>query len=148
MATPSLADAISTWFGCGRSKWAPGTVGTLGALPLYWALRRVNPIAYAVLVAAATGLGIWAAQKTSDALGEDDPPCVVVDEVAGVLLALGFVRGRGLRAELAAVLLFRVLDITKPGPIRIAERARPRGVGIMLDDLVAGGLAGLLSRAL
>jgi phosphatidylglycerophosphatase A len=99
-------------------------------------------------VVAVTAAGIWASDRMAKSLSDDDPSCVVIDEVAGALLALGLVRGRGWRSELVALLLFRALDIWKPGPIKLSERARPPGLGIMLDDLVAGGLAGVISRML
>ena len=139
---------LATWLGCGLSPVAPGTVGTLGALPLYWVLKRLNPPAYFAVATAVTGIGVWAAQKEAERLDEEDPSSVVIDEVAGVLLALGFVRGRSLRAEVLAVALFRLFDIWKPGPIRTAERARPPGLGIMADDIAAGVAAGFLARLL
>jgi phosphatidylglycerophosphatase A len=144
----SAVRGLATWLGCGKSPVAPGTVGTLGALPLYWAVRRLNPPAYFAVTAAVTAIGIWAAQKEAERLNDEDPSSVVIDEVAGVLLALGFVRGRSLRAEALAVVLFRLFDIWKPGPIRTAERARPAGLGIMADDIAAGAAAGLLAKLL
>jgi phosphatidylglycerophosphatase A len=137
---------ISTWFGCGRSPIAPGTVGSLGAVPLHLLLRRLSPAAHAAAVIAVSALGIWAADKHAEALGEKDPPSAVIDEVAGTLIALGLVRGRGLGTGALAFALFRLLDITKPGPIDTAQGAEPKGVGIMLDDLMAGVLAGVTLR--
>ena len=142
------ARGLATWLGCGKSPVAPGTVGTLGALPLYWALKRLSPPAYFAATAAVTAIGIWAANHEAKRLNDEDPSSVVIDEVAGVLLALGFVRGRSLRAEALAVALFRLFDIWKPGPIRTAERAQPPGLGIMADDIAAGAVAGLLARVL
>jgi phosphatidylglycerophosphatase A len=141
------AEWIATWFGCGSSPIAPGTVGTLGALPLFWVLRRASWPAYLGVWCALVGLGVWASERVSRARGTEDPQQVVVDEVAGVLLALLPVRGRSLGAKAASVLLFRLLDIVKPGPIAAAERLRPPGVGIMADDLLAGLAAGLVARA-
>ena len=143
-----LARWLGTWFGCGRAPVAPGTVGTLGALPLHFILKRLSPPLYWASVAATTAAGVWAAGKMAERLGDDDPPSVVIDEVAGTLVALGLVRGRSWRAELIALVGFRLLDIVKPPPINRAERVRPPGVGIMLDDLLAGALAGVLGRVL
>jgi phosphatidylglycerophosphatase A len=149
MAEPeALPRWLATWFGCGRAPVAPGTAGTLGALPLYLLLSRLSPPLYWSSVAALTAAGYWASGKMAERLGEEDPSCVVIDEVAGSLLALGLVRGKGWRSALLALLLFRVLDIVKPPPVSLAERARPAGIGIMADDLVAGALAGLASRIL
>lgn len=141
-----LARTLATWFGCGRSPVAPGTVGTLGALPLHLALRALGPVPYAAAVAAVAGVGIWAAQREADRLECEDPQSVVIDEVAGVLLALLLARGIGWKAEVAAVVLFRVFDIAKPGPVDRVQHLQPEGVGIMADDLLAGALAGVTAR--
>jgi len=141
-----FAFVVGTWFGCGQSPKAPGTVGSIGAIPLHLLLLRL-PLAYhAGVIAAITAVGTWAAQRISDALGEEDPQRVVVDEVAGVLIAMACVRTAAPLAAVAAFVLFRFFDITKLGPIRVAESARPAGLGIMADDLVAGVFAGVLAR--
>ena len=138
--------ALATWFGCGRSPLSPGTVGSLGALPLHFALRALGPTAYVLGTLTTLGVGVWASQRTAEALGEKDPQSVVIDEVLGTLIAMGLCRGRSLRAELLALVLFRVFDITKPGIIDKAQHLKPDGVGIMADDVLAGLIAGLLSR--
>jgi phosphatidylglycerophosphatase A len=141
-----VAFVVGTWFGCGQSPKAPGTVGSLGALPLHFLLIRL-PLAYHVgAIVLVTVLGTWAAQRISDALGQEDPQRVVVDEVAGVLIAMGCVRLSPWWMAAVGFALFRFFDITKVGPIRAAEHARPAGVGIMADDLVAGVFAGILAR--
>lgn len=142
-----LAKGVGSWFGCGRAPFAPGTVGSLGALPLYWVVRRLAAPSYWGIWGALVGAGIWAAARLASQQGESDPSEVVIDEVIGVLLSLGLVRGRGVLAAAAAFSLFRYLDITKPGPIRRAEQVGPPGVSILLDDVVAGLGAGLLARA-
>jgi phosphatidylglycerophosphatase A len=146
MDSALAARLVATWFGCGRSPIAPGTVGTLGALPLHLALRALGPIPYAVAVAAITAAGTWAAQREAERLAEDDPQSVVVDEVAGVLLALLLARGTGIKGEILAVVLFRVFDIWKPGAIDRVQHLEPQGVGIMADDVLAGVFAGLAAR--
>jgi phosphatidylglycerophosphatase A len=144
----AAAQLIATWFGCGLSPRAPGTVGALGALPLYWLVFSASTALYWGLVLALSGLGIWAAQVVATSRGEHDPQRVVIDEVAGVLIALGCVRGFGGGAAFAAFALFRLFDIWKPGPIARAERLPPLGLGIMADDLLAGLIAGIIARAL
>jgi len=89
-------------------------------------------------------VGLVTSQRASVALGEEDPSEVVVDEVAGTLIALGMVRDLGLVAAALALVLFRVFDITKPGLIDRVQRLRPPGLGIMADDVLAGLLAGAL----
>ena len=137
---------LATWFGCGHSPLAPGTVGSLGTLPLHFALRALGPVPHAIVTVALTAVGVWAAQRVSDSLGEEDPSSVVIDEVAGTLLAMGLARPAGIGGELAALALFRVLDITKPGVIDRVQRLRPAGVGIMADDVLAGVGAGVAIR--
>jgi phosphatidylglycerophosphatase A len=137
---------LATWFGCGHSPLAPGTVGSLGTLPLHFALRALGPVPHAIVTIALTAAGVWAAQRVSDSLGEEDPSSVVIDEVAGTLLAMGIARPAGIAAELAALALFRVLDITKPGVIDRVQRLRPAGLGIMADDVLAGLGAGVAIR--
>ena len=138
----------TTWFGCGRSKIAPGTVGSLGAVPLHLLLRRISPLGHGAAVIAISALGIWASGRYADAVGEKDPQSAAIDEVAGTLVALGPASDRGVAAGAIALALFRALDIVKPGPIDAAQRAEPKGLGIMLDDLIAGLVAGITVRGL
>ena len=141
---PLWARAVATWFGCGLSPWAPGTIGSIGALPLHLLLCTLSAWQHGLAVLALCGLGVWAAQRYAEARAEIDPQRVVIDEVAGTAIALGLVRDSGYLAALAALIAFRVFDIWKPGPIRRLEHARPVGLGIMLDDLLAGVFAGAL----
>jgi phosphatidylglycerophosphatase A len=140
----AVANLVATWFGCGLSPVAPGTVGSLGTIPLYLLLRSSPALVYWGSVALVIALGTWAAQRVAESRGDKDPQRVVVDEVAGVLIAAGFVRERELGWQLAALVGFRVFDIWKPGPIRRAESLPPIGFGIMADDLLAGLVAGLI----
>jgi phosphatidylglycerophosphatase A len=137
------ADVIAMWFGCGLSPIAPGTVGALGALPLYYAARAIagsfGVLGAAVIVGV---VGTWAADDFARRANEKDPQRVVVDEVCGVLIALAF-SGRECRSLVIAFVLFRLLDMFKPWPIRALERL-PGGLGIMLDDVAAGVLAALV----
>lgn len=130
---------LATWFGCGLSPVAPGTVGTLGALPLYVVLRRWGSPAVAVGAIVATLVGVWAASVVAREAKEKDPQRVVIDEVAGVLVPLAVARPTWTSVG-AAVVLFRIFDITKPPPARAAERL-PGGWGVVLDDVVAGAWA-------
>jgi phosphatidylglycerophosphatase A len=137
-----LATSLATWFGCGLSPRAPGTVGSIGAVPLHLLLAQTPwgvHLGAVLLVAAA---GVWASQVYAVERGEKDPQRVVVDEVAGTVIAMGVVRTAPWFVQLAALVAFRVLDIWKPGPIRRLEHIEPVGAGIMSDDLLAGVLAG------
>jgi phosphatidylglycerophosphatase A len=141
-----LARWIATWFGCGLSKVAPGTVGSVGAVPVHLALGDASPGLRWSVVALLALLGVWAAHRVALDTKIHDPQIVVIDEVVGVLIALSLVAGHGLPSELLSFVAFRALDIWKPGPIGLAEKAKPTGLGIMLDDVFAGAIAGLLIR--
>jgi phosphatidylglycerophosphatase A len=132
-----IAYILGTWFGCGYVPYAPGTAGTLGAIPLYLLLRPHG--IYAVLGAALvlTVVGIWAADIVAKDSGLKDPQLVVIDEVAGVLCTLA-VAPPTWAGLIVGVVLFRVFDQWKPWPARAPERKLPGGYGIVLDDIAAG----------
>jgi phosphatidylglycerophosphatase A len=146
MAQAALpARLLATWFGCGLSPKAPGTVGSLGAVPLHLALATLGPVPHAAAVVALSIVGTWASNEVARAEGIEDPQKVVIDEVCGTLIAMGMVSGSSWAIRLLALALFRVLDITKPGPIDSVQRLEPPGVGIMADDLLAGLAAGAMA---
>jgi phosphatidylglycerophosphatase A len=138
--------AIGTFFGAGLLKPGPGTYGSAAAMLLWYAaahLLQPAPVALTIgtVIAAvvATLIGIPAATKVADESGREDPGHVVIDEVAGQLIALIGLTPTWPHAVLG-LLLFRVFDILKPPPIRYFERL-PAGTGIMLDDVAAGVFA-------
>jgi len=146
----ALADVLSIWFGCGLVPYAPGTAGTIGALPLYWLLRPLGPIAVLLATVAVAVVGVWASDRTALRLGVKDPAIVCIDEVAGVLLTWS-AAPPGWMATLTGFVLFRIADQLKPWPARALERDLPGGWGIVFDDLAAGAwaaLALLAARAL
>jgi phosphatidylglycerophosphatase A len=138
---PLWATLVATFFGTGRLKPGPGTWGSV-ATAIVWALASsripVGNRTWAAIVAAAavTLIGIPAATRTARASGVKDPQFVVIDEVAGQLVALIAVP-LAWKTFLAGLILFRVFDIWKPFPIRRLERL-PEGTGIVVDDLGAG----------
>jgi len=128
---------IALGAGAGLAPVAPGTFGTLLALPLYWLIHpHLAPFEYLLLVAVLFALGIWACEVTGRALGVADHGGMVWDEVVAFLLVLFFVPP-GALWQAAAFLVFRFFDILKPPPIRYYERTFKNGFGVMLDDLVA-----------
>jgi phosphatidylglycerophosphatase A len=136
-----LAWVIGTFFGAGRLRPAPGSWGSLAGLALWRLVAPLiapgwRPAAALAGAAAVTAIGIPAATRVERELGTKDPSCVVVDEVAGQLIALA---GASLdwKSLLAAFILFRAFDIVKPPPVRQLEKI-PEGAGIMLDDVGAG----------
>ena len=134
---------VASGFGAGLVPRAPGTAGTLVAAALWLALFAPLPWwAQGVVCTVAAVFGVWLCDRAVAALGVDDPPGIVWDEFAGVWLALWLAGGAWLAVALAVV-LFRVLDILKPGLVGVAERCWTGGLGVMADDLVAGALAGV-----
>ena len=93
---------------------------------------------------AITVLGVWASGRYARDAGDDDPSSAVIDEVSGTLIAVGFVLGAGWPGIVAAVLLFRLFDIWKPGPIDSVQNLHG-GLGVMADDVLAGILAGAVA---
>jgi phosphatidylglycerophosphatase A len=133
------ASLIATWFGSGLLPRLPGTWGSLAALPFAWVILGLAGAAGLLLATTVVvAVGFWAASVYSAHSGRHDPGQVVVDEVAGQWLALAPVPPEPLFFVLG-FFLFRVLDTAKMGPIRWIDR-RVRGtLGVMLDDLAAGG---------
>ena len=131
------AALIATWFGAGLLPWAPGSWGSLAALPCAWAIVSLaGPGVLAAGAALAFALGCWAGGVTSQASGRDDPGFIVIDEIAAQWLVLAAVP-LDWRWYLAGFVLFRVFDVVKPWPARLVERTCKGGFGIMLDDVVA-----------
>lgn len=126
--------------GSGLAPWAPGTVGTLAAIPLYLVLAPLPVGWYLGALALLSALGVWICGRTADDLGCEDPSAIVWDEWAGYLLAMTAAPA-GWPWVLGGFAAFRLFDIWKPWPIRAAERLRPAGLAIMLDDLLAGAMA-------
>jgi phosphatidylglycerophosphatase A len=133
------AHFIALGFGTGLAPAAPGTFGTLIAIPIAMLLRAHLPDAafFAAIVALAL-IGVWAARITGRDLGASDHGAIVWDEVVAFLLVLYFVGDDGVRIAFA-FLLFRIFDIVKPPPIRQIDAALKNGVGVMVDDLLAAG---------
>jgi phosphatidylglycerophosphatase A len=138
---------LATGFGTGYGPIAPGTWGSLPGLAFAWGLERLAGF-WAVLAGAAlfAAAGVWAAGRAETLLGEKDPARVVVDEIAGQMVALLFLLPTA-RLLLVAFVLFRVLDVVKPWPARQLEDL-PGGSGIMADDLMAGLYANLILHGL
>ncbi len=131
------AHFVALGFGAGLSPIAPGTFGTLVALPLAAVLRAyANDAAYLVAVAVAFVGGVWAAGRTGRDLGVGDHGAIVWDEVVAFLLVLFFIGADPVR-EAFAFLLFRLFDIVKPPPARFIDREWHGGFGVMADDIVA-----------
>ena len=136
------AHLIALGFGSGLAPKAPGTVGTVLGLPLFWAITAIAPDLpnQLILIAATFLLGIWACARTGRALGVADHGGMVWDEIVAFALVLLFTPA-GWMWMLAAFGLFRLFDIVKPWPIRFFDARLKNGFGVMFDDLLAAGYA-------
>ncbi|HSD19778.1 MAG TPA: phosphatidylglycerophosphatase A [Anaeromyxobacter sp.] len=130
---------LAAWGPCGYAPVAPGTFGTLGAIPVYWALSSLSPGLYLVTVAALAALGAYAAQRAGAYWGIADASPIVIDEVVGYLVTVALVPFSW-PAALVGFLLFRVFDVLKPWPASALDRVK-NGFGVVMDDVAAGAFA-------
>ena len=131
---------------------APGTAGAAVGAALFWPLAALSLPLYAVTVTGVTCLGIWAADLADRSWGTQDDGRIVIDEIAGQLIALAplLVLGgaRSLAWIVTGFVAFRVFDVWKPGPARWLEENLPGGAGVVLDDVMAGVFAAGVVAAL
>jgi phosphatidylglycerophosphatase A len=138
MPRKQLVLALATCGGVGYLPGAPGTWGSLAAVAVWWLLSHLGLWGYVLALAVLLALSIPLAGAAQEYLGPDNP-AIVLDEMVGLLIALAGVPGNWLWVVLGFV-LFRLLDICKPFPIKYVERL-PGGWGVVLDDAAAGLLA-------
>lgn len=128
---------IAFGFGSGLAGRAPGTVGTLVAIPIYVGMQLwLSPLLYGLMTVVLFVLGVWVCGQTARALGVHDHAGIVWDEIVGYLLAMSFAPF-GIVWVMAGFVLFRIFDIMKPWPIGVVDRRVGGGLGIMLDDALA-----------
>ena len=138
------ARRIATLFGLGTVRPAPGTLATLAALPAAALLHHwAGTLGVLAGASALFGLGVAASAQCIENSEILDPPEIVIDEVVGIWLALAMVPVTPLAYGLGFA-LFRLFDIWKPGPVGWVDANVKGGIGIMLDDVVAGAIAGLI----
>lgn len=128
---------LSLGFGSGLAPVAPGTFGTLVAVPIYLLLAQLGTPGYLLCTAGGFAAGIWLCGRTSRALGEHDHGAIVWDEIVGYLVTLIAVPFAW-QWILLGFVLFRLFDIVKPWPIGRVDSRMTGGLGIMFDDLLAG----------
>ena len=133
-------------FGAGLSPVAPGTAGTVVAVGLELLMRPLGLPVRVAIVIAVCAVGVWICGESARRLGAHDHPGIVWDEFAGYFLAM-LAAPPGWPWVLAGFVLFRFFDVLKPWPIRELDHGIHGGLGIMLDDLVAGLFAGLILLA-
>ncbi|MBQ0783949.1 MAG: phosphatidylglycerophosphatase A [Amphritea sp.] len=126
--------------GSGAAPWAPGTVGTLAAIPFFLLMQPLSLFWYGVILLVTSLIGIYLCGKTSDDMGVHDHGGIVWDEFVGYWLTM-FAAPPGWLWIIIGFVLFRVFDIIKPWPISWADKKVAGGLGIMLDDILAGLMA-------
>jgi phosphatidylglycerophosphatase A len=140
-----IALVVSIWFGTGLLPGIPGTYGTAGAIPLYLVGDFLGP-KYQVFLLLIIIIGaIWSSHRSQRILGRVDSREIVIDEVAGFLLTIIFIPFTW-RNLVTGFFLFRFFDILKPPPIKTIHKRVRGGLGVVLDDLVAGVYAHLCLR--
>lgn len=134
-------------FGSGLAPKAPGTFGTLAAIPVWYLAAQLPLLGYVLVLLAVIAVGPFLCGRTADDLGVHDHSGIVWDEIAGFLLTM-LCAPVSVVAVLAGFLLFRLFDIVKPWPIGWLDRRVKGGTGIMVDDLVAAIFAAICLQAL
>jgi phosphatidylglycerophosphatase A len=146
-AMTEVVQILATWFGCGKAPKAPGTFGTLGAIPLAFALSFVGPLPYMLVTLIFSVGAIFVAQLYEGISGRHDDKEVVIDEVAGFLVTMAWVPFTW-KYAVAGFLLFRLFDVWKPFPISYVDQKVKGGVGCVGDDLIAGILSNIILQVL
>lgn len=129
---------LATGFGSGLSPWMPGTMGSLAAIPFWYLMSFLPQDLYSLAVLLGISIGVYLCHRTAKDMGVHDHGSIVWDEFIGMWITLMAIPVNDWRWVLAGFLLFRVLDIWKPWPIRWFDRNVHGGMGIMVDDIIAG----------
>lgn len=144
-----FALVVATGAGAGYSPFAPGTAGSVVGLLLFWPLASLSLPLYAVTLVGTVCVGIWAAEQMCRLWSTQDDGRIVVDEIAGQLITLAPLlflgRAHSFGWVVTGFVLFRCLDVWKPGPVRWLDQNLHGGAGVVLDDVLAGvfGAVGL-----
>jgi phosphatidylglycerophosphatase A len=133
---------LATGFGAGYSPIAPGTAGTLIAIPVYYFLSAIPSPIYEITVIGFFFLSVWISENAEASFGKRDDRRIVIDEMMGFLITMLWVPKTALFI-IIGFFLFRVFDILKPPPIRRLEEVK-RGFGVVLDDVLAGIYANII----
>ncbi|MCC2677612.1 MAG: phosphatidylglycerophosphatase [Pseudobdellovibrio sp.] len=136
---------IAIFFGAGKSPKAPGTVGTIATIPLWYALSHLGPIAYMAITFALVFVGVAAANAYEAVSQKHDSQEIVIDEVVGFLITMTWLPVTW-QSLLIGFAVFRILDILKPPPIRQLDRKVQGGFGVMVDDIAAGIIGSIIMQ--
>ncbi len=138
---------LSLGFGSGLAPFAPGTFGTLAAIPLYLMLQTLPLTSYLLITMIALLVGFYLCGETAKALGVHDHPGIVWDEIVGFFITMA-AAPLDWKWVIAGFLLFRLFDIIKPWPIKWIDQKMSGGTGIMLDDVLAGIFAWIVLQVI
>jgi phosphatidylglycerophosphatase A len=136
---------LATGFGIGYSPIAPGTLGTLVAILIYYFLSNIRSPLYEITLVGFLFLSVWVSGNAEIFFGKKDDQRIVIDEILGFLITMLWVP-KTIRFVIIGFFLFRFFDILKPFPIRRLERGFKGGFGVVLDDVVAGVYANIVLR--
>ena len=139
--------SIATFFGIGKFPKAPGTMGTLATIPLWYLLVQLGTIPYMLVTFLLIPLGAIAAQAYENASQTHDSKEIVIDEVVGFLITMTLVPVTW-QSVIFGFILFRFFDIVKPGLIRQLDQKVPGGFGVMADDIAAGIISSILMQVI
>lgn len=146
-ASPALmrdpVHLLAFGFGAGLSPYAPGTFGTLIAIPIVLFVMQFGVVAHWAFAIVASCVGIYICGESARRLGVHDHPGIVWDEITGFAITM-LAAPAQFYWVLAGFALFRLFDIWKPWPIREADHSLAGGLGIMLDDIIAGVFAAVI----
>jgi phosphatidylglycerophosphatase A len=138
---------LATGCGSGYSPVAPGTAGTVVGVLLYFLLTCFSGSVYLLFLLGFTAVAVYVAGEAEVIFRQKDAPCIVVDEVAGLLWTMIFV-SPAIPAVITGFILFRFFDIVKPFPVRLLEDKLPGGYGVVGDDVMAGIYSNLVLQVL
>ncbi|WP_291466226.1 phosphatidylglycerophosphatase A [Desulfobacula sp.] len=138
---------FATGFFSGRIPFAPGTFGTIAAIPFALVLLIIPSSFYGIYITGLILVAIYFADQAEKILGKKDPGCIVIDEIAGYVVTLSMVPVN-IYTLVAGFFIFRFFDIVKFGPVRYFEENFSGGAGVVLDDIMAGIFSAVVLRIL
>jgi phosphatidylglycerophosphatase A len=140
-----IALFVATGAYVGKIPFAPGTVGSLLGLIICFFLSAVPVSVVATVITVLMLVSVWASEHAEKVMGKKDPGCVVIDEVAGMVITMIGIPF-GIATVILGFVLFRILDIVKPPPVRFFQDDLAGGAGIVMDDVAAGIIANIILR--
>jgi len=145
--TVKIIKLLATGFGLGLAPFAPGTFGTLGAIPLYYAMSHLHIFTYMGLTFLFCIIAVVVAELAESIFAAHDSKSVVIDEIVGFLVAMVWIPFTW-KTLLAGFILFRFFDAVKPWPISHLDKNVKGGLGVVCDDIAAGIVTNLILQAL